>query len=185
MTPVCDICTHEKDRPAHKRGDACAFTVVAGRRLLLCVDHAYDARAHETTIQALLRPTGDHVLILRDRLTNAGYDGRIIIPDVAKDWLGRMWVKKKKNDEPHLLQIEVATGWVLGAGPGAPTRKYGGGIRGPWSKRLAPMTTAPGMHIIFRAAYEAASTEWRGLTILHDFDVLGEVDEIQKEGAAQ
>ena len=189
MSHECYVCVGT-GLPPHRRKDACVrvlggFDPVSDK--LVCVDHAYTAREAfpHRELRPLLRPTVDYVVILRDEIVNAGHQGRIIIPDSARDWLGRMWIKKRKNDEPHLLQIEVATGYVLATGPGCTVRKFGGGIRGPWKKTLERMTAQPGMHVIFRAAYENASQEWRGLTILHDFDVLGEVDDLPKEGAAQ
>jgi hypothetical protein len=187
VTRECYVCV-EAHRPPHGRKDACVrFRSASDTDRLVCVDHALAAREAfpNRPLSPLLRPLTNNVIILRDPLVNAGHSGNIIIPDSSRDWLGRMWVKKRRNDEPHLLQIEVATGIVLAAGPGCTMRKYGGGIRGPWRKTLEPMIARAGTHIVFRAAYETASTEWRGLTIIHDYDVLGEVDDLPKEGAAQ
>jgi hypothetical protein len=183
-THECYVCVGTR-RPEHQRNDVSVRVVAEGRENhLVCSEHAHSAREAfpGRELRPLLRPLTNNVIILRDPLVNAGHSGNIIIPDSSRDWLGRMWVKKRRNDEPHLLQIEVATGVVLAAGPGCTMRKYGGGIRGPWRKTLEPMIARAGMHIVFRAAYETASTEWRGLTIIHDYDVLGEVE---SEAAAQ
>ena len=145
---------------------------------LACTRHA---RRHQGSLVPLFRPVNDNVVILRDELKNAGHAGRIIIPDVAKDWLGRFNPRIGKN-EVQRREREFARGLVLAVGPGASRRSGPGGITGGWVRRRAPMQATPGMRIVFRAAYEAASTEWRGLTVLHDFDVLG-VEE--QEGAAQ
>ena len=182
----CHVCVGTK-LPAHQHKDACIRYRSGDVDKFVCVKHAHSLREAfpNRSLHPLLRPTTNVVVVLRDPLENAGYAGRIIIPETARDWLGRMWVKKKQNDQPHLLQFEWATGIVLDAGPGCTMRKFGGGIRGPWKKTLDPMTARVGMHVVFRAAYESASQEWRGLSLVHDYDVLAEVGDLPKEGAAQ
>jgi hypothetical protein len=144
-------------------------SVIFDERSIFCANHAREEirqrNGWQTTptfgARPLIDPKIDICVILRDEpmpLTK----GRIIIPEVAKDRFGRI-----KGEDQY------ATGLVLAVGPGYQARRYGAGsqyIHGRKSLR-----SRPGMHVIFRAKYEQAILVWRGLALVHDFDVLAEV----------
>jgi hypothetical protein len=153
-------------------------SVIFDERSIFCANHAREEiRRRKMDIgwqttptfgaRPLIDPKIDICVILRDEMPST--KGRIIIPEVAKDCLGRI-----KGEDQY------ATGLVLAVGPGYQARRYGAGsqyIRGRKSLR-----SRPGMHVIFRAKYEQAIFMWRGLALVHDFDVLAEVP-IEEEAA--
>jgi co-chaperonin GroES (HSP10) len=133
----------------------------------VCAAHAREIDPH--ALRSLLKPLNDSCVILRDKpKANAG--GLIIIPETAKDEHGRI-----KGAHEH------ATGFVLAVGPGFQQRKS---LQGAFLNARKPVGARAGTRVVFRVKNEhMVVTEWRGLSIVHAFDVLAELG--AEEAAAQ
>jgi co-chaperonin GroES (HSP10) len=151
------------------RNVACA--AFGGFDALLCAKHACeDMTRAARELRPLFRPLNDFCVILRDKPKEGG--GRIIIPDSAKDKHGRV------------KGFEHATGVVLAVGPGYQQRAGKDGLTGPYLRERKPVHVRAGTHVVFRTKNEAhIGAEWRGLAIVHAFDVLAELEEENHEEA--
>lgn len=166
MLPAPDCAEH----PCRNDG-----AIVFDEHFILCAEHAREELKHRCTestsdpdprfgARSLISPRVDICVILRDKEPIAS--GRIIIPEIAKDRHGRI----KGEDE-------FATGLILATGPGYQGRGGAGGISGAYIAARKAMRSKPGMHVIFRAKHAEAIVMWRGLCLVHDFDVLSELIE--------
>lgn len=159
--------------------DAC---IIVDEKHFVCATHARDIasrRGQEHAeafpgvlgMRVLFKPLVDVHVILRDIEKPKGL---IIVPKTALDRHGRV-----KGT------VEDATGIILRSGPGYQQRKGAWGLSGLHVSDRKPMYAQAGWHVTFRAKYENAVGEWRGLALVHDFDVLGELIPEAKDTAAQ
>lgn len=126
----------------------------------------------------MIRPTGDNVVIFPDVQEQTG---RIILVSQTRSFIrDRKGMRRREDD--------FSTGIVLAVGPGIAARKSL--LIDSMGKACAPtfkgrngqgenerVYSEPGMRVAFRYVYEAAIQEWRDLLIVHDFDVLGVLEE--------
>jgi hypothetical protein len=115
-------------------------------------------------VAALLQPQTDFVALLVDPQSKR-YTGRIILPPGVK------------------LDEEWGTGLVLAKGPGTAAWKTEEG-RVVWLPNNKPMAAIVGRRFLYRCKHKIASKEWRGLLLLHDFDLLGEIEATPLEQSA-
>lgn len=145
---------------------------------LACVPCARKwAQAEPGGWQPLTSPTGDNVVLLAD-LEKPPSSLIVLVEKQSRDPQGR---KRRTKD--------FSLGYVLAVGPGVAMRKnpHAVGFDGRATSRVykgrggigvnEPMVSKVGDRVIVRHVYEVASTEWRGLLIAHDFDVLGAVED--------
>ena len=112
---------------------------------------------------SLIRPMQDRCVVLRDVEKQ---EGLLIIPQIARD----------KHGRPKGM-FKWATGRVLAVGPGYWQHKSGNAltIERVYNGLRDPVYARVGDHVLFKNKFDEAVHEWRGLTIVHDFDVLGVV----------
>lgn len=138
-----------------------------------CVCVPCARKMHQITWKSLLRPLGDNVVIFPDEHKS---EGRIIVVSHTSNRKDRRGVKRREDD--------FATGVVLAVGPGVAERKshhvdsMGRACAITFKGRKGegvnePVNAEVGQHVAFRYVYEAAIQEWRGLLVVHDFDILG------------
>ncbi len=162
-------CAHGSASERPCRNDGC---IVFDEHFILCAEHAREEIATRRKMgvsrqglitptfgaRALIKPKIDICVISRDKDPIAR--GRIIIPESAKDRFGRI-----KGEDVF------ATGFILAVGPGYQARR---GVSGAFLDGRQAPHARPGMRALFRAKYEQAIIMWRGLALVHDFDVLTE-----------
>jgi len=175
--PMCSV----KDCGADAAIAALVPSPPHGEEVFSCARHARSMPALVRSFaRPLIRPLVDLCVILRDPPEE--YRGRIIIPDVARDRHGRINRGAGRGENFKGSAYEYSSGIILAMGPGYQRRTQLGGAYTHGRKPMGAVRV--GQHVMFRSKFEAEGSlhEWRGLALVHAFDVLGEYE---NEAAAQ
>ena len=164
---------------------------VCGISGLKCtIEAAIQANAHDY-VACVPCARGFSERLRWEPLVHPKNDNVIILPDLEKPPSSLIVLVEKQSRDPQgraRRTKDFSMGLVLAVGPGNPMRKHALAVAdGHATSRIFkgkngigfndPMVAVVGDRVIVRHVYEAASTEWRGLLIVHDFDVLGAVED--------
>jgi hypothetical protein len=130
---------------------------------ILCVGCArkettYDVRELVRLFVPIFRPLWDVLVILRD---------------VAPDRIGRIIIPALSFDSRGKLRTEQASyGTVLAIGPGRLHRIKVGERRFTGGRDPIPQEIVVGGRVLFNDKHEIGTTQWRDLSLVHEFDVM-------------
>lgn len=147
-----------------------------GFGLPFCVKHArkaYPEPEHwARDFTPLVSPRGQQVVIFPYEEANRGHKGLIILPP---------WYRQRVTGGTRMMKnanaLPFGLGVVLAVGPGSYPRSDGDKWAWSWKKDRTPMTATVGDRVVYRRQFEGAVTDWRGLVLCWDFDVLGAIEE--------
>lgn len=141
---------------------------------IVCVDCARkevngDVQELARRFQCVLRPIWDIIVVLRD--VPRERIGRIIIPARSFDARGK------------LITEQASYGTVITVGPGRLHRIKMGERRFTGGRDPMPPEITIGARVMFKDKHEIGTTQWRGLALVHEFDVMCDVVEKQEAAA--